>query len=172
MALLADATSADDTDHGLFGVVAQVTKTVGEREPLIEWQALDPEPKLAEMVAGFKRAFVHCHDNNAYRQCLRHNPSAPQKVRERPCYLTGCRRTSRARYGPTGFEEVPWGPEQGSSIKAVSGESTTDRAHAPSQPRQFAATIAVGVRDRPTTQKTRTHWKNVIIFDLPRRTWS
>ena len=53
------------------------------------WRArrLDPETKLAEMVAGFQRAFVHGDDYNAYRQCSRHGPLRPTKVcKRRPVY--------------------------------------------------------------------------------------
>jgi hypothetical protein len=39
-----------------------------------------------------------------------------------------------------------------------------------SQPRQFAATIAVRVGDLTDCSKIRTRWKIVIIFDHPRRT--
>jgi hypothetical protein len=45
------ADAADDTDHALFGVVAQVTKTTRKRDPFAQWHPLDPEPKLVEMIA-------------------------------------------------------------------------------------------------------------------------
>src|SRR6516225_11996770 len=49
------------------------------------WRArrLDPETKLAEMVAGFEPALVHRDHYHAYRQCLRHNPLRPKKLSER-----------------------------------------------------------------------------------------